>query len=414
VVTVQIQPGSELDIRAVISSGARTNLSEARLRRIELTQVGGSFKLKPECIDRSARSSDHDAEESCCREWRVVFGRRARKARTASSRSRRSRVIYSLVSCNACEVGAGPAIVPVATQNTVVATCGVAHSDELRDARNANKSQQQQRLTPPRGYSTAAPTELRRMPTAPIEARRVRAGIRRPLRRPVRRWDTSHRRSTDRDAGDSGDSSPALVRRNDALPSRARAHRNHISQSGSVAILPRRDPEHPKRKRHPAALRTFRDRKRDRGTPPLQTPPTPPNAELVRQKPPSGPHATAAATRSQNDPATKDTEALIAEKVALLDRARITSSCWRWPRRGRRGSSHRVLRSRPQAASRSPRIAGISDEKRDAQRLFAQINLAFGVLTIQRNAPNTSRCSGRGRTSTVKAEEVKVEDLRCA
>ncbi|MDB4954619.1 MAG: heat shock protein DnaJ domain protein [Myxococcales bacterium] len=421
-ITVPVVPGNELDIRAVIYLGARTNLSEARLAS-EIAQIGGYFKMKPEASEDLPQYGFSDGE-------RPMLAQLASGASIFDLESAQAdltvhgvhAVIYALVSCNACDVGPAPAITPSRTQTptkpaisraqtptgnrsqtvsnpaisrTQTPSTGTASNPGIRpptaDGRDQTPTNSQQ--PPPRGYSvTAAPTELRRMPTAPIEdtpSTRSDPGSSSPS---LPRANTNERSVMTRGSTDPGASSSGLRSTGTAPPAIARTSSpNDVkSNSGSRPGIP------------------------GRAATPVGGVAKPPDAELVRMRPPSGPpaNAPAAARGKRNDPALKETETLIAEKVALLDKS----------------SDHYALLGVAAAATaediRSAYFAlarklhpdrlaslGIADEQRDAQRLFAQINLAFAVLSNPAQRADYGKVLSRGGEAAVKAEEAKIEDL---
>ena len=113
-----------------------------------------------------------------------------------------------------------------------------------------------------------------------------------------------------------------------------------------------------------------------------------------------------------NTAATLETEALIRDRLALVDR----------------GADHFVLLGISQDATpdliraayftlarklHPDRIAslGIVDSARDAQRLFAQINTAFGILNDTLKRTEYLSIVARGGESAVRAEEAKADEL---
>ena len=113
-----------------------------------------------------------------------------------------------------------------------------------------------------------------------------------------------------------------------------------------------------------------------------------------------------------NTAATLETEALIRDRLALVDR----------------GADHFVLLGIAQDATpdliraayftlarklHPDRIAslGIVDSARDAQRLFAQINTAFGILNDTLKRTEYLSIVARGGESAVRAEEAKADEL---
>jgi hypothetical protein len=415
VVSLPILPGSELDIRAVIYLGARSNLSESRLA-IELTQMGGSFKLRPDSVDDLPQYGFSDAEQSVLARlsvWSSVTELQAAHGELTDHGVHA--VIYSLMSCNACESGAGPTVVPSRTQTPSAPPAISRTQTPLVSRAQTPTNPQQPRQTPPRGYSvTNAPTELRRMPTAPIEDTPLtRASSDTGSNPSMPRVHTGDR-PADRPIGmrptDSGESSPAVRSTGTTPPAIARTSSpNHISESGiGRKTPPGGNPSLPQAQSG-SNPNLPRAQTPTGSTPAIPRVATPPNAELVRNKPPSAPPA----NRSRkNDPAAKETEVLIAEKVALLDSG---ADHFKLIGVGTEAPADEVRNAYFALARKlhPDRLAslGISDDKRDAQRLFAQINTAFGVLTNPAQRAEYVSLLGRGGEAAVKAEETKVEDL---
>jgi hypothetical protein len=402
-ITIPVTRGNELDIRAVIYLGARANLSEARLAT-EVAQIGGHFKTKPEMVDDLPQFGFADLEQQ-------MLGQLARGASLVDLEVTNAEltthgvhaVIYALVSCNACDIGpappveartrtpSGPALSRTQTPPNVARTQTPVGAQRAHTPTNP-----QQRLTPPRGYSTTnAPTELRRLPTAPIEdTPRTRGTTDQPgsASPTVPRANTNDRPIMTRGSTDPGASASGIRSTGTTPPAIART-----SSPDQLAKSSASRPGIPERAK----------------TPPGGTP-KPPDAELVRLRPPSGPPANvpAAGRGKRNDPAVKDTETLITEKVALLD-----SNADHYALLGvsRDASADEVRNSYFSLARKlhPDRLAslGIADDKRDAQRLFAQINTAFGVLSNPAQRSDYTGVLSRGGVAAVKAEEAKVEDL---
>jgi curved DNA-binding protein CbpA len=129
-----------------------------------------------------------------------------------------------------------------------------------------------------------------------------------------------------------------------------------------------------------------------------------------RPRPPSQPPPAARARASLG--AATETEKLISEMVPLLER----------------GADHFALLGVPyEASAESVRSAyfnlarklhpdrlaslGIHDPQRNAQRLFAQINTAFGVLSDPGKRDEYLELSRRGGASAVREEDAKAEAL---
>jgi curved DNA-binding protein CbpA len=114
----------------------------------------------------------------------------------------------------------------------------------------------------------------------------------------------------------------------------------------------------------------------------------------------------------RNTAATRETEGLIAEMVALLD---SNADHFRLIGVSENATAEEIRTAYFALARRlhPDRLAslGIVDENRNTQRLFAQINLAFGVLNDPAKRLEYTALARRGGEQAVKTEEAKVEDL---
>jgi tetratricopeptide (TPR) repeat protein len=106
---LEVLPGCELDVRAVVYLGARTNLSEQRLSA-ELEQLGAWFQLRPGTDDDLPQFGFSDLEQPVVERLRDG-GTLAEIEDFASSFVEGSTVravIYALASCNACNLEPPP------------------------------------------------------------------------------------------------------------------------------------------------------------------------------------------------------------------------------------------------------------------------------------------------------------------
>jgi len=109
-IELPILPGCELDVRAVVYMGARSNLSEQRLSA-ELDLLGAWFQLKPDLDDDLPQFGFSDVEQPVIERLRdggTIDDIEAFASSFVDSRTVRA-VVYSLASYNACEVAAAPA-----------------------------------------------------------------------------------------------------------------------------------------------------------------------------------------------------------------------------------------------------------------------------------------------------------------
>ena len=171
-----------------------------------------------------------------------------------------------------------------------------------------------------------------------------------------------------------------------------------------VATTARRDPIAPEE------VPTQPRANKSGGVPAPAPEPRPPSPVAPRPKTPSAPPPAARAKASTA--ATAETEKLIADMVPLMEQ----------------GADHFALlgvsNDAPADAIRKAyfnlarklhpdRLAslGIADPKRNAQRLFAQINTAFGVLSDPVRREEYGHLIRRGGASAVREEEARAEEL---
>ncbi len=108
-VTIAVVPGSELDIRSVIYMGARNNLGDQRLEA-ELDQMGTFFTLKPGADDDLPYFGFAENERAVVERLRrgATFVELHQAAPEIDGRTQRA-IVYSLVSCGACDAIFAPA-----------------------------------------------------------------------------------------------------------------------------------------------------------------------------------------------------------------------------------------------------------------------------------------------------------------
>src|SRR5262245_38021154 len=100
-----ILPGCELDLRAVVYMGVRTNMAEQRLAD-ELAQLGAWFRLKPSVDDDLPQFGFGDVEQPVLERLRdggTLADLEDFAASFVDARTVRS-VVYALAACNACEI----------------------------------------------------------------------------------------------------------------------------------------------------------------------------------------------------------------------------------------------------------------------------------------------------------------------
>ena len=319
-VTVPVVPGSELDIRSVIYMGARNNLSDQRLES-ELDQMGTFFTLKPGADGDLPYFGFAENERAVVERLRrgATFVELHQAAPEIDGRTQRA-IVYSLVSCAACDATFAPAP----------------------------------------GADLDAPTHLKPSRTASANA------IPQPVSRP-----------------------PSAPQQ----PARTPTIQPPVSTQAPRAKEPTVPPE--------AASAGLR----------MRTPTgAPPMGSLATAQPMRTAAKPTTARVRRNTAETHETEELIQRKLADA-----------------RGDHFQVLGVARTANADEIRLAyftlarklhpdrlsalGISDDDRQAQQLFAQINAAFAVLNDPAKRDEYARVLARGGEAAIRAEESQAEEL---
>ncbi len=394
-VSLPIISGGELDIRTIVYLGAVNNLLEQRLS-LELGQMGGYFKLRPEATPDLALFGFSESDRAVVVALRdganlseVLIAYPEIDGRTIRA------IAYSLVSC-----GAADATEPVNRTTTAIPRLRKPPSRPPIDQPTDGATLQRDRS------STGSPVSMRASsPTSgPTAVPRPRASS--PVSGPTA-TPAQARTAT----GDRPVMSRASSRDNPPTPSRTTTPppmgRTPTSPPPSMGRTPTSPPE-------------------SRTTTSSQYARTPTGDEVVRLRPPSGAPPTQMAKprpqRSSSQPpitrprrdsaATRETEALIVELVPRLDS----------------GADHFTLLGLPvDSAADAVRGAyftlarklhpdrlaalGIPDARRDAQRLFAAINTAFATLSDPQRRSEYITVLRRGGEAAVRAEDAKADQL---
>jgi hypothetical protein len=509
-IELAILPGCELDVRAVIYMGARTNLSELRLAT-ELDKLGSRFRLRPALDDDLPQFGFTDLEQPVVERLRdggsvgeiEEFATSFVDGRTVRA------VVYALAVCNACDLAPPRAPVPPARSATptppVLSTTGLpaaapraplmtqpgmaplsaarppaqvrgttqrlpTPSEASRIARPAPDPSARRSLTPapsaPAGSTSPAiqalrqpavpggpttrplPTVARRPTTAspalatgstalpalevldaPTQRDRSTPVLHLPPdeSRPREPSNPAVRRLPDeRMPRDGSDPAPRPDRSSPALrpPLDAPTQRDgqpldvRLPQEASSPAI-HRLPEEAKLRdgSDPAVRRTLDEAKlREGSTPALRLPVAdasapPPEPVILRVpsvRPPPGPRQ----GQRTDSPQSHDVKALIAQRLALLDQGGDHFQLL--------GVAHDVapdaLRKAYFALARQlhpDRLAalGIPDDGKHAQRLFAQINAGFTILSDPARRAHYLDVVRRGGEAAVRAEEAKTDEL---
>jgi len=464
-IDVPVIPGSELDIRAVIYLGARTNLVEDRLAS-EVATLGGWFQLKPDVVGDLAQFGFTEADKPVLQ--KLMTGANLDDLEVSAQDGVGSHgvraIVYALVSCNACEVETQPRPVigrtaretlerpalrttappiarkstggsnPPPTQNvTPRATVEMPEGMHMRtphvttppspgtSVRTGGSFQtpptgtrtitvpppvQPRTGTPPGGPATGrSPTNP--TPTGPVQPR------------------TSTGPTTSRTPTNPTPTGPVQPRPPSGpwtrAPSPGRTPTPTDPSTGRVPTDPTigraTTPTNPSTGRtstNPAIGRTPTPSgsvaRTSTGDPVVGRTPTPIDIARGAHSPSQGPDGARPMPRiKRNTAAAQETEGLIRDRLALLDRDAdhfvllgIT-----------RDASADVTRAAYFTLARKlhpDRLAslGIADAQRDAQRLFAQINAAFATLNDAQKRAEYIQLLGRGGESAVRDEESKA------
>ena len=353
-ISLSIVPGNELDIRSVVYMGARNNLSDQRLE-FELEQMGSLFTLK--------READADLPYFGFAENERVVVERLRRGATLielrqaapeiDARTQRA-IVYSLVSCAACDATVAPP-----------APADLDAPTHLKPAvsRTASTSGPVVART---SSANAIPQPVTRAPSGGAIPQPVtRTGSGNAVPQPVTRVPSPQ----------AARSQPTTA----APPTRAKAPT--VPPEASDAGLRMRTPT---------------------GAPPM---PSLAAAQPIRS---ASKPATARARRNTSE--TRETDELIQRKLAdahgdhfqVLGVPRTASAD-----EIRLAYFTLARKLHPDRLS----ALGISDDSRAAQQLFAQINTAFAVLNDPAKKDEYTRVLARGGEAAIRAEESQAEEL---
>lgn len=306
-VTLPIYPGAELDVRAVIFLGAKTNLSEQRLAS-ELATFGGFFKLREEAVVDLPQYGFAHTEDTVLDllEAGAALGD---LERVGSEVHVVRAMVYALMSCNALDGSGAP-------------------RSQARQARPAAQQPQ---------------------------ARPVATG--RPMRA-----------ETDSDPVD--------------LPT----FRRDLDAVGTVDGTYKRSFDHGETMRRPANLDA----------------PTTPRVMVSRPKP-----------VAHTDPAQAgEVKALIKRHLELLRKradhyALLGTHIDATPDEIRKAYFALARQLHPDRLS----ALDISDDTKEAQRLFAEVNTAFGILSDPVRRKDYTNVLRRGGEAAVAAEQARAEEM---
>jgi len=368
-----IARGCELDVRAVVYLGARTHLAEQRLST-EITQLGGWFRIAPGTEADLAQFGFTDVEQPVVERLRdggTLEELEGFAASFVDARTVRS-VVYALAVCGACEIQ-GPAVAPSAGRRREPTPSARTASAPGPGTTMAPRS----RHTPPGppGPPGVAPGAAAAPGmTSPPQPRTTPPGNAPPVSGPR-----------------GAPVSPVQPLAQPPSPARARS----TPPSRPPPLQSSLDPP------------TVRD-----GGPGPDAGGEEPRPGLRRRRISSSMPPRAGQAPRGDSPAAHEARGVIAQRLKLLEQ----------------GADHFALLGVPPDVSAEDlrrayfalarqlhpdRLAalGISDEGKQAQRLFAQINAGFAVLSDAERRAEYLAVQRQGGEAAVRAEQARAEQL---
>jgi curved DNA-binding protein CbpA len=379
-IALQVVPGSELDVRAVMYMGARGNLTEQRLDA-ELEHLGSWFKLKPEAVADLAQYGFTDVEKSVLH--RLVTGTTLHDLLTAEAQldGRVVRgIVYALASYGAVDTAPPTGTVVHHTRPTTPPASRTSSPSVAPVTRT---------VTPRATSLTSTPPARPRGASEDLAAPRAAS----PSAVPVGRTPTPH---SGPHASAQGSGGVALARtqspNNIADPS--------ASSSSSIAVARTKSGSVPAESRTKSSGPIAVSRTKSS------------NSVAVSRTKSSNSVATQLPTKSRTTSSNPDTERLIVTMVPMLDRNadhfELLGLAFEAPVEQVRAAYFQLARKlHPDKLA----ALGLPDTQRQAQRLFAQINTAFAVLTDPVRRQEYIGLQKRGGVAAVKAEENQAEAL---
>ncbi len=410
-ITIPVLPGSELDIRAVIYLGARANLTEDRLAA-DLSALGAWFQIKPDTTADLPQYGFTEIEKPILE--MLLAGANLVELETAhpelDARGVRA-IVYALVSCGACEIGAQPRgnprqprlPTPPPTRATSTPPLGARTATRSSPPSAARTST---RSTPPTGTAVARTQSISKpgIDITPIPTRNN------PGSSPPAAATPSGSRGSSPGPVAAAPSTPSGGVRVPGTPPDGMPSFDTRTPSGGIRV--------------PAVSRGSSP-----GFPRARSEPPPGTEDVVRMKLPTGgpkmalkPLTEARAQRNstnppaarprKNDTITLETEALIAEKAKQVDQGAdhytlLGIARTATPEQIRTAYFNLARKLHPDRLT----SLGISDPKKDAQRVFAQINGAFAVLTDPAKVADYLDVLERGGEAVVRDEQARADEM---
>ncbi len=362
-IALDVVPGCDLDIRAIVYLGARYNVAEQRLAD-EVDQFGSWFKIKQDAVIDIPQFGFADDERHVLE---LLFEGAAMQELELSSPDVDMRmvraVIYSLVACNACDAEGAVAPAP--------AKAPVARGIPQAAPRAPLTGQATARATPPPMQPPVQPVQQRWQPEPELTLEDE------PPRRQVA-------------------SQPA---RPAAAPQPARA------VAAQARPEPARAPDKPafiKARTNPGGSFARADH------PGMSTSP----GEVLRLAPMAQAAPVKRKSPVDSQKAIAETEALIAARSRLVD---DHVDHYTMLGVGQNASEKEISKAYFAIARQlhPDRLSslGMPDEDKKAQRLFAHINTAFGVLSSPPRRAEYTAILKRGGEAAIRAEDAKAEQL---
>ncbi|HUS32747.1 MAG TPA: DnaJ domain-containing protein [Kofleriaceae bacterium] len=391
-VQIPIIPGGELDVRTVIYLGAKTNLSEDRLTT-ELAQLGTYFELKREAVDDLQQFGFTSAEKPVLDMLlegayvdEIIAAQPALGERVVRA------IAYSLASCGACKLAAPPRAARAVTPSTAPT---LQQSRTTTQPRNAPPGQP---ATPRTSTGNAMPTMSRTATGVPTPIAQQGSGA---VPHPAASYGSGAVPRPVAAAPSGAVPRPISSAPSGATPSRPRTP--STPPPGTENFARSRTPSVPPPMSHASVPVP------SRGRPPSSPPP--PSSAL--DAPTSPGRRSPPPRRSRRDSsAVTEIEHLLETKIPLLDRGvdhftLLGLSLEASPADIRSAYFTLARKLHPDRLS----AIGVEDEERRAQRLMAQVNLAFAVLNDPVKRNEYTSIVHRGGEAAVKAEEARADEL---
>ena len=427
-VELPIIAGTELDIRTVIYLGAKQMLSEGRLNG-DLAGFGGWFQIRPECVEDLPQYGFGVDEHEIVELLKRGAGFSEMERPGSDVRVVRA-VTYALVSCN--EAIADPTRASNRTPTSPPRSKEASGPIRTRDGSGPRTAAptSSPRIAPPR-ERIATPTGSARIatpaPPAPDEGYETSTPPHGVSRRPNPGFETA---------------TPAHGSRTPAHGVRANAGFETSTPTTAQPVFetttPAPAPPHMRRGEPTTPIPSIEGLPSRPGTPTTPLPlsgvpqavtkePTTPMAgpatagAVTRARPTSAPPRTTRPTPTAGSPAlsrpidvkqTSEVHTLIEQRLTILNSKGDHFALLGLPREATMAQirdAYFVL-ARQLHPDRLSAL-GIPDEHRRAQRLFAEVNNAFAVLSDKAKRERYVDILNRGGEAAIKAEQQKAEEM---